>query len=72
MEAGVIGRHSTTVLDGDEDGAVEDVFIYLPDNGRDKDLQKVAPKDMQDDFDLDDDGIPELEVEAVEHDVPEE
>jgi len=27
---------------------------------------------MQDDFDLDDDGIPELEVEAVEHDVPEE
>lgn len=73
MEAGTLGRYSTTVTDGDDNEEIEDVFIYLPDNGRDKELQNNAnSSDSEEDEDLDDDGIPELEVEAAENTVPEE
>lgn len=73
MEAGTLGRYSTTVTDGDEGDEIEDVFIYLPDNGRDKDLLNTAEKtDSEEDEDLDDDGIPELEVEVADGTVPEE
>jgi len=56
MDAGTLGRYSTTVIDGDEGEEVEDVFIYLPDNGRDKNLNlpMVAEEAGEDDEDLDD------------------
>lgn len=38
LSKGNVERYSTAYSDGDDDEAVEDVFIYLPDNGRDKDL----------------------------------
>ena len=38
IERGDMQRVSSSYTDGDEDSSVEDVFIYLPDNGRDKDL----------------------------------
>lgn len=72
MEAGTLGRYSTTVSDGDDGEEVEDVFIYLPDNGRDRELQNIVGIDSEDeDADLDNDGIPEIEVEAPESTDPE-
>lgn len=73
MEAGTLGRYSTSVSDSDDGEEVEDVFIYLPDNGRDPDLQKVIKSPPgEDDVDLDDDGIPELEVEAPDSTDPDQ
>lgn len=40
LEKGDVQRYSSAYTDTDDDGSVEDVFIYLPDNGRDKNLQK--------------------------------
>lgn len=44
MGEGRLGRVSSSYTDGDDDSSVEDVFIYLPDNGRDTHLQKPVPK----------------------------
>lgn len=52
IEAGVLGRHSTSVTDGDDGEGVEDVFVYLPDNGRDKHLQTQAPAREEEDTEL--------------------
>lgn len=57
MEAGKLGRYSSSYTDSDENDSVEDVFIYLPDNGRDQHLQKqiVMPDnetDGEDDTEL--------------------
>ena len=40
IEKGDMQRYSSAYTDGDDESSVEDVFIYLPDNGRDKNLQK--------------------------------
>jgi len=39
LERGGVERYASSYTEGDGDGAVEDVFVYLPDNGRDSDLQ---------------------------------
>lgn len=57
LSKGNVERYSTAYSDGDDDEAVEDVFIYLPDNGRDKDLNltKVAEGAIDTDEETDSD-----------------
>ena len=57
LSKGNVERYSTAYSDGDDDEAVEDVFIYLPDNGRDKDLNltKVAEEATDTDEETDSD-----------------